>query len=126
MTGESVGPDEALLAFESAVSGELGDLPLELRRLVSELLGTFFLVLVAAGARVVDAETRGGVSLTAQVVAPGLMVMAVIYFLGAVGGALHKTPRGRRRKRPARPWTTGNRVEVLVDGREYFRQHDVL
>ncbi|MDP9332065.1 MAG: aquaporin, partial [Actinomycetota bacterium] len=91
MTDEAVGPDEALLAFESAVPGELGDLALELRRLFSELLGTFFLVLVAAGAPVVDAESRGGVSLTAQVVAPGLMVMAVIYFLGAVGGA-HLNP----------------------------------
>jgi aquaporin Z len=61
------------------------------RRLFSELLGTFLLVLAAAGGPVVNAVSHGRVSLSAQVVAPGLMVMAVIYFLGAVGGA-HLNP----------------------------------
>lgn len=63
----------------------------EWRRLFSEALGTFFLVLVAAGAPVVDARSHGQVPLDAQVVAPGLMVMAVIYFMGAIGGA-HLNP----------------------------------
>jgi hypothetical protein len=40
----------------------------------SEVLGTFFLVLVAAGGAVVNARSRGQVPLDAQVVAPGLMV----------------------------------------------------
>jgi aquaporin Z len=61
------------------------------RRLFSELLGTFLLVLAAAGGPVVNAVSHGRVSLSAQVVAPGLTVMAVIYFLGAVGGA-HLNP----------------------------------
>jgi aquaporin Z len=61
------------------------------RRNFSEMLGTFFLVLVAAGAPVVDAQSHGQVPLDAQVVVPGLMVMAVIYFMGTVSGA-HLNP----------------------------------
>lgn len=67
------------------------DLGFEWRRLFSEALGTFFLVLVAAGAPVVDAQSHGQVPLDAQVVAPGLMVMAVIYFMGTISGA-HLNP----------------------------------
>ena len=67
------------------------DFEIEWRRLFSEMLGTFLLVLVAAGGPVVNAFTHGGVSRSAQVVAPGLMVMAVIYFMGAIGGA-HLNP----------------------------------
>ena len=63
----------------------------EWRRLFSELLGTFLLVVVAAGAPVVDAVSHGQVPLDAQVVAPGLMVMAIIYFMGMVSGA-HLNP----------------------------------
>lgn len=63
----------------------------EWRRNFSEMLGTFFLVLVAAGAPVVDAQSHGQVPLDAQVVVPGLMVMAVIYFMGTVSGA-HLNP----------------------------------
>src|SRR5262249_8328105 len=62
------------------------DPSLEWRRLFSELLGTFFLVLVAAGAAVVDAKSGGAIGRTASVVAPGLMVMAIILFMGAVSG----------------------------------------
>ena len=61
----------------------------EHRRLFSELLGTFFLVLVAAGGAILHA--RGQISLAAAVVAPGLMVMAVILFMGAISGA-HLNP----------------------------------
>lgn len=67
------------------------DMAFEWRRLFSEVLGTFFLVLVAAGGSVVNATTHGQVPLDARVVAPGLMVMAVIYFMGTVGGA-HLNP----------------------------------
>ena len=63
----------------------------EWRRLFSEVLGTFLLVVVAAGAPVVDAVSHGQVPLDAQVVAPGLMVMAIIYFMGMVSGA-HLNP----------------------------------
>ena len=61
----------------------------EWRRLFSEMLGTFFLVLVAAGGGLLHA--KGQISLAAAVVAPGLMVMAIILFMGAVSGA-HLNP----------------------------------
>ena len=62
------------------------------RRLFSELLGTFFLVLVAAGGGVVNARFGGHViPAAAQVVAPALMVMAIILFMGTVSGA-HLNP----------------------------------
>ncbi len=62
------------------------------RRLFSELFGTFLLVLVAAGAGVVNARFGGNaIPPAAQVVAPGLMVMSIILFMGAVSGA-HLNP----------------------------------
>jgi aquaporin Z len=61
----------------------------EWRRLFSELLGTFALVLVAAGGGLLHG--KGQVSLAAAVVAPGLMVTAIILFMGAVSGA-HLNP----------------------------------
>lgn len=63
----------------------------EWRRLFSELLGTFFLVLVAAGATMVNTAFPGTISRAAAVVAPGLMVMAIILFMGKVSGA-HLNP----------------------------------
>jgi aquaporin Z len=63
-----------------------------LRRLFSELFGTFLLVFVAAGAGVVNARFGGhAIPATAQVVAPGLVVMGIILFMGAVSGA-HLNP----------------------------------
>jgi aquaporin Z len=62
------------------------------RRLFSELLGTFFLVLVAVGGGMVNARFGGdAVPFGARVVAPGLMVAAVILFMGTVSGA-HLNP----------------------------------
>jgi aquaporin Z len=62
------------------------------RRIFSELLGTFLLVLVAAGAGMVNARFGGhAIGPAAQVVAPALMVMAVILFMGSVSGA-HLNP----------------------------------
>ena len=52
----------------------------EWRRLFSELLGTFFLVLVAAGAGMMNAAFPSSISRSAAVVAPALMVMAIILF----------------------------------------------
>ena len=63
----------------------------EWRRLFSELLGTFFLVLVGAGGAVVSAKSGGAISRAAGVTGPGLMVMAIILFMGAVSGA-HLNP----------------------------------
>src|ERR1700719_3709635 len=62
-----------------------------LRRLFSEVLGTFLLVLVAVGAGVVSEASGVPISRAAAVTAPGLMVMAIILFMGKVGGA-HLNP----------------------------------
>jgi aquaporin Z len=62
------------------------------RRLFSELLGTFFLVLVAVGGGMVSARFGGdAVPYGAKVVAPALMVAAIILFMGTVSGA-HLNP----------------------------------
>src|ERR1700756_673599 len=63
----------------------------EWRRLFSELLGTFFLVLVAAGGGMMGQAFPGTISRAAAVTAPGLMVMAIILFMGKVSGA-HLNP----------------------------------
>ena len=63
----------------------------EWRRLFSELLGTFFLVLVAAGGGMMGQAFPDTISRTAAVVAPGLMVLGVILFMGKVSGA-HLNP----------------------------------
>ncbi len=63
----------------------------EWRRLISEVLGTFLLVLVAAGAGMMGHAFPGTISREAAVVAPGLIVMAIILFMGKVAGA-HLNP----------------------------------
>src|SRR5262245_10884212 len=63
----------------------------EWRRLFSELLGTFFLVLVAAGGGMMGEAFPDTISRTAAVTAPALMVMAIILFMGKVSGA-HLNP----------------------------------
>ena len=64
---------------------------LEWRRIFAEAWGTFLLVVVAAGGEVVAARSGGAVTPGMLAVAPGLMVMAIIYFMGAVRGA-HLNP----------------------------------
>jgi aquaporin Z len=63
----------------------------EWRRLFSEFFGTFLLVLVAAGGGMMGQAFPDTISRTAAVVAPGLMVMAIILFMGRVSGA-HLNP----------------------------------
>jgi aquaporin Z len=68
------------------------DTSYEWRRLFSELFGTFLLVTVAVGGGMVNARFGGNaVPGPARVVAPALMVMAIIFFMGAVSGA-HLNP----------------------------------
>ena len=75
------------LAFGSVA--DFRDPRLAYRRLFAEVLGTFFLVLAAAGGGLLHA--KGEISLSAAVVAPALTVMAVILALGAISGA-HLNP----------------------------------
>jgi aquaporin Z len=63
----------------------------EWRRLFAELLGTFFLVLVAAGGPMMNAAIPGSVGRAAAVVAPGMLVMTIILAMGKVSGA-HLNP----------------------------------
>ena len=86
-------PDEAQqqLMIERQLAFDFYDPSLEWRRLFAETWGTFLLVLVAAGAGVVAAMSGGRVTLGMMVVAPGIVVMAIIYFMGAVSGA-HLNP----------------------------------
>jgi aquaporin Z len=79
--------DRLTLAFGSLQ--EFADPRLAYRRLFSEALGTFLLVLAAAGGGLLHG--KGEISLSAAVVAPGLTVMAIILFMGAVSGA-HLNP----------------------------------
>jgi aquaporin Z len=78
-----------LIELEFGSRAQFDDPRREWRRLFSEMLGTFMLVLVAAGGGILHGE--GQISLAAAVVAPGLMVMAIILFMGAVSGA-HLNP----------------------------------
>jgi aquaporin Z len=70
---------------------EFNDPSQEWRRIFAEALGTFLLVLVAAGATMVGRAVPGSVGRTAAVVAPGMMVMAIILFMGRLSGA-HLNP----------------------------------
>ncbi|MGA3147899.1 MAG: aquaporin [Acidimicrobiales bacterium] len=61
-------------------------------RVIIEFVGTFILVTVAAGAGVINHYAGGGpISRTAAVIAPGAVVMAMIYALGPLSG-LHINP----------------------------------
>jgi aquaporin Z len=61
-------------------------------RLIIEFVGTFILVTVAAGSGVINHYVGGGpISRTAAVIAPGAVVMAMIYALGPLSG-LHINP----------------------------------
>jgi aquaporin Z len=63
----------------------------EWRRLFSELLGTFFLVLAAAGGGMMGHAFPNVISRTAAVTAPALTVMGIILYMGKVSGA-HLNP----------------------------------
>ena len=79
------------LRRQSSGIRDFSNLEHEWRRITAEVVGTFFLVLVAAGASVVNAQFGGTIGRPSSVVAPALMVMAIILALGAVSGA-HLNP----------------------------------
>src|SRR4051794_26020562 len=80
-----------LVSLEAPWSRQFDSPAVEWRRLFSEFLGTFFLVLVGAGGAVVDASSDGAIGRAAGVTAPGLVVLGVILYMGAVSGA-HLNP----------------------------------
>ena len=77
--------------IQKQMSPDFLDPALEWRRIFAEMWGTFLLVMVASGRAVVVAVSGGAVTQGMIVVAPGLMVMAIIYFMGDVSGA-HLNP----------------------------------
>src|SRR5262245_21080533 len=105
LAGSSEPGEEDGVHRASAASRSMGELPnsvagqfdfwdnrYEGRRLFSEVLGTFFLVLVAVGGGMVNARFGGHeIPLFVQVTAPALMVGAIILFMGTVSGA-HLNP----------------------------------
>jgi aquaporin Z len=79
---------------ESARQSEVDfdDSTLEYRRLFSEVWGTFLLVLVAGGGGVIGALPIGAdLTLAMKALAPGMMVMGIIFFMGTISGA-HLNP----------------------------------
>jgi aquaporin Z len=98
MIAEPQTPTSSLLAplarYEQNVKTRIEDFQdprQEWRRLFSEVLGTFFLVLVAAGGGMMSQAFPNTISRQAAVVAPGLMVLAIILFMGKISGA-HLNP----------------------------------
>lgn len=84
-------PDRTVVLRAPRWASDFAEDRYEWRRIVAEVVGTFFLVLVAAGAPTVSAYSAGAVGRDAAVVAPALMVMAVILSIGTVSGA-HLNP----------------------------------
>jgi aquaporin Z len=83
-----------LASYEQGVLDRIEDFKdprQEWRRLFSELFGTFLLVLVAAGGGMMSQAFPNTIGRSAAVVAPGLMVMGIILFMGKVSGA-HLNP----------------------------------
>ncbi len=58
-----------------------------IRILSAEVIGTFILTFVDAGAVMIDNLSGGQISYGARAIAPGLVVMTMIYTLGHVSGA---------------------------------------
>lgn len=79
------------LTREFPDTAHFNDPAFEWRRRFAELLGTCFLVLAGGGAEAVDKASGGQIGRVAAMTAPGLTVMAVILFMGAVSGA-HLNP----------------------------------
>jgi aquaporin Z len=82
---------EVLPKLQTPWKKDFDDVRREWRRLFAETLGTFFLVLVAVGGSIVSVLDKVAISPAGVTVAPGLMVMVIILFMGKVSGA-HLNP----------------------------------
>jgi hypothetical protein len=76
---------------DAALVGNFSNLSHEWRRWPAEVVGAFLLVVAGAGGAVVAAKLHSGEGSAALAVPPGLTVMVVILFMGAVSGA-HLNP----------------------------------
>ena len=91
MRSSQTDPTTQQRMLQTSAAPDFLDFAHEWRRLFAETWGTFLLVVVAAGADVIGAQSGRAISLGMKVVAPGMMVMAIIYFMGTVSGA-HLNP----------------------------------
>jgi aquaporin Z len=93
-TTKAARADWPIAHYEQSIIDRIADFDdprQEWRRLFAEMFGTFLLVLVAAGGGMIGHAFPGMITRTDAVVAPGLMVMGVILFMGKVSGA-HLNP----------------------------------
>src|SRR4051794_15494039 len=94
-TGELKRAEAGVLGWiDRDITGPIADFQdpgQEWRRLFSELYGTFLLVIVAAGGGMMGEAFPNTITRSAAVVAPGLMVMGIIMFMGKISGA-HLNP----------------------------------
>jgi aquaporin Z len=88
---EGLDPAQKKRMMGKSLSPDFLDPDLEWRRIFAEAWGTFLLVVVAAGGAMMVVMSGGVVTQAMAVAAPGLMVMAIIYFMGTVSGA-HLNP----------------------------------
>ncbi len=84
-TRVSLGPEQP--PTKTSAGPDAPNPPPTWRCLLSETLGTFALTLVAAGSVMTAALSHGQVDHVAKNLAPGLVVMALIYAFGDVSGA---------------------------------------
>lgn len=89
--GRDPSDSDSLTGVSESELADFHDPSREWRRLSAEAFGAFFLVLTAAGGEMMRRAFEGQVSRSAAVVAPGVMVMAMIMFMGRVSGA-HYNP----------------------------------
>jgi aquaporin Z len=72
---------------QSSDAAEERPRPTEVQRFGAELIGTYFLTFVAAGADVIDFVSGGKIGHVARYLAPGFVVAAMIWSLSAISGA---------------------------------------
>lgn len=80
-TGERASQDTANTSTEEQKS------PTIWQKLLAEAVGTFLLTFVAAGSSMMMTISHGEVTDAAHSVAPGLVIMAMIYSVGSISGA---------------------------------------
>ena len=65
-----------------------------MKKLAAEFIGTFALVFAGTGAIVIDETTGGAVTHVGVALTFGLIVLAMIYTVGDISGAVVKSPPG--------------------------------
>lgn len=87
MASDVLGRTSAKTTPTRAAAAHIAPLATQAQWLFAELLGTFLLTFVAAGAGTIGAQSGGAIGLPAAVVAPALLVLAMIYAVGDLSGA---------------------------------------